>query len=73
MLKPMAAVFAVSAGFVGSTPTIVSAYSINGKYASLVSCDYGWSAVRGESGYTGTYEVLGEYWTVYFGTAYCKY
>ena len=50
-----------------------SAYQINGKYASLISCDYGWSAVRGESGYTGTYEVLGEIWTVYFGSSYCKY
>lgn len=51
----------------------VNAYTINGKYASLVSCDYGYSAVRGESGYTGTYEVMGEYWTVYFGSSYCKY
>ena len=50
-----------------------NAYMINDKYASLVSCDYGYSAVRGESGYTGTYEVMGEYWTVYFGSSYCKY
>jgi hypothetical protein len=50
-----------------------SAYTINGKYASLVSCDFAYSAVRGESGYTGTYEVMGEYWTVYFGSSYCKY
>ncbi len=48
-------------------------YMINGKYASLVSCDYGWSYVRGESGYTGTYKVMGEIWTVYFGSSYCKY
>lgn len=50
-----------------------SAYTINGKYARLISCDFGWSSVRGESGYTGTYEVMGEVWTVYFGSSYCKY
>ncbi len=50
-----------------------NAYTINGKYASLISCDYGYSAVRGESGYTGTYNVMGEIWTVYFGRSYCKY
>ena len=50
-----------------------SAYSINGNYASLVSCDFSYNRVRGESGYTGTYLVLGEYWTVYFGMTYCKY
>ena len=49
------------------------AYMINGKYARLISCDYAYSAVRGESGYTGTYEVMGEIWTVYFGASYCKY
>ena len=35
-------------------------YMINGKYASLISCDYAYSSVRGESGYTGTYKVMGE-------------
>jgi hypothetical protein len=49
----------------------VSAHTINGHYASLVSCDYGYSAVRGESGYTGTYRVLGELFTQYFGSRYC--
>ena len=48
------------------------AYTINDKYARLVSCEWAWSAVRGEAGYTGTYEVLGEYWTVYFGQSYCE-
>ena len=48
------------------------AYQINGKYARLISCDFGWSAVRGESGYTGTYEVFGEIWTIYFGSSYCE-
>ena len=56
-----------------STVSAASAYQINGKYARLISCDWGWSAVRGESGYTGTYEVYGEIWTVYFGSSYCKY
>ncbi|MFV1494894.1 hypothetical protein VW040_01060 [Phaeobacter sp. JH85H1] len=51
----------------------VNAYTINGHYASQISCEYGWSAVRGESGYTGVYEVLGEYFSVYFGSSYCPY
>jgi len=46
-------------------------YTINGKYATLISCDYAYSSVRGESGYTGTYDVMGETWTVYFGKRYC--
>ncbi len=50
-----------------------SAYTINGQYASLISCDFGYSSVRQESGYTGTYEVMGEIWTVYFGSSYCQY
>ncbi len=49
------------------------AYTINGHYARLISCDWGYSVVRGESGYTGTYEVYNEIWTVYFGSTYCKY
>lgn len=53
--------------------TPVSAYTINGKYAQLISCDYGYSSVRGESGYTGLYRVMGEIWSVYFGSSYCKY
>ena len=53
--------------------TSASAYTINGWYAELISCDYGWSAVRGESGYTGRYLVNNEIWTVYFGSSYCSY
>lgn len=49
------------------------AYQINGYYARLISCEYGWSAVRGEYGNTGTYEVSGEIWTVYFGQDSCEY
>ena len=73
MLKRLAATFAVSLALLGSAATMSNAYMINGKYASLVSCDFSYSAVMGESGYTGTYLVLGEYWTVYFGSSYCKY
>ena len=65
---------AVLASVIFSSFTSVSfAYTINGQYARLVSCEYGYSAVRGESGYTGVYEVLGEMWTVYFGGNYCSY
>ena len=63
----------IAAGLVAAFATSANAYTINGWYAQLVSCDYGWSAVRGESGYTGTYLVNGEYWTVYFGSSYCQY
>jgi hypothetical protein len=52
--------------------TSASAYTINGMFARLISCDFSYSFVRGESGYTGTYEVLGEFWTVYFGSYYCE-
>jgi alpha-D-ribose 1-methylphosphonate 5-triphosphate synthase subunit PhnG len=51
----------------------VNAYDINGNYASLIKCEYGYSHVRGESGYTGYYRVMGEIWTVYFGSDYCEY
>ena len=50
-----------------------TAYTIHGKYASLIKCEFGYSPVRGESGYTGYYDVMGEIWTVYFGSSYCKY
>jgi len=52
-------------------PGFSFAHSINGVYASLVSCDYSYSSVRGESGYTGTYKARGEYFTQYFGGNYC--
>ena len=58
--------------FVLTLSSASSAYQINGVYASLVSCDYAWSAVRGESGYTGTYKAYNELFTVYFGSTYCK-
>lgn len=59
--------------FITASITPADAYNINGKYASLISCDFGFSSVRGESGYTGTYDVMGEIWTVYFGSNYCQY
>lgn len=65
--------FILGVAIIFSTISPASAYQIYGKYAALISCDYGWSAVRGENGYTGTYDVQGEYWTVYFGSSYCKY
>lgn len=64
-----AALFSIFFVFAGSGS--IMAYSINGKYARLISCDWGWSSVRGESGYTGIYEVYGELWSVYFGPNYC--
>ena len=65
--------FVLSIVLVGMSAVSASAYTINGKYARLISCDYSYSSVRGESGYTGTYEVQGEIWTVYFGSRYCQY
>jgi len=65
--------FVLSIVLVGVSAVSASAYTINGKYARLISCDYSYSSVRGEYGYTGTYEVLGEIWTVYFGSSYCQY
>jgi hypothetical protein len=53
--------------------TSAHAYQIKGYYAQLISCDFEYSAVRGESGYTGTYDVMGEIFTVYFGSNYCQY
>tara|TARA_Y100000741_G_scaffold357904_1_gene336326 strand:- start:213 stop:446 length:234 start_codon:yes stop_codon:yes gene_type:complete len=53
------------------TPNLVFSHTINGYYARLINCDYSYSQVRGESGYTGTYEVMGEIYTQYFGSQYC--
>ena len=64
--------FVLSILLVGMSAVSAFAYTINGKYARLISCEYSYSSVRGESGYTGTYEVQGEIWTVYFGSSYCK-
>jgi hypothetical protein len=53
------------------TPSISFSHTINGVYASLISCNYAYSSVRGESGYTGTYKARGEIFTQYFGSRYC--
>lgn len=53
------------------TPNIAFSHTINGHYAQLLSCNYGYSSVRGESGYTGTYKVMNEVFTQYFGSNYC--
>ena len=72
MLKSIKFISIVVCLVIGNALT-ANAFTINGQYASLISCDYGYSAVRGESGYTGTYDVLGEIWTVYFGDSFCEY
>jgi hypothetical protein len=53
------------------TPSLSFSHTINGVYARLISCDFAYSSVRGESGYTGTYEARGEIFTQYFGSQYC--
>jgi hypothetical protein len=53
------------------TPNISFSHTINGVYAQLISCDYAYSSVRGESGYTGTYKAYDEVFTQYFGSRYC--
>lgn len=68
---PRMAIALILAIFLSAHTNIASAYSINGKYATLVPCDFAYSEARDESGYTGTYLVFGEYWTVYFGDADC--
>jgi len=52
-------------------PSLSFSHTINGVYASLISCDYSYSSVRGESGYTGTYKARDEIFTQYFGSRYC--
>ena len=71
-MKRIASVVALTTIVVGALATSAGAYQIYGKYASLNSCEYVWSDVRGEFGYTGIYEVMGEYWSVYFGRSYCQ-
>jgi hypothetical protein len=53
------------------TPSLSYSHTINGHYAQLITCDFAYSATRGESGYTGTYKVLGEIFTQYFGSNFC--
>ena len=53
------------------TSSLSFSHTINGQYAKLINCDYSYSSVRGESGYTGTYKVLNEIFTQYFGSNYC--
>lgn len=66
----MRTVFIFAAAMAALTAT-AHAYQINGFYAELVACEFGYSQVRGENGYTGTYNVMGELFTVYFGGNYC--
>ena len=70
MLKSIK-LLAVMACLVAGGALTANAYTLNGKYAQLINCNFEYSVVRGESGYTGTYNVQGEIWTVYFGSKYC--
>lgn len=49
----------------------LSAHTIGGAYASLVSCN--WGQYGYEYGYIGEYEVNGETYTEFFGDEYCEY
>ena len=54
-----------------SFSTAASAYSIGGAYARLTDCSWGkWGY---EYGNIGTYEVNGQYYTVFFGSSSCQY
>ena len=55
------------------TSNISFSHTINGQYAQLINCKFAYSSVRGESGYTGTYKVLNEIFSQYFGSNYCPY
>tara|TARA_B100001248_G_C27394916_1_gene464864 strand:+ start:215 stop:421 length:207 start_codon:yes stop_codon:yes gene_type:complete len=49
-----------------------SAYMIGNSYATLISCDYGYNADYGTSGYTGVYRTTsGNIYTKWFGNNYC--
>ena len=67
-MAKLVALLAVIASLV-SMP--VSAYTIGGAYASLVSCD--WGQYGYEYGYIGTYDVNGQYYKIFFGSDYCEY
>ena len=67
----MAMRFLVGAVIAISLPAAVFAHTINGKFASLVTCEWAYSQLRGESGYTGIYKVGNEVVSQYFGSKYC--
>lgn len=57
-----------------ASTSAVHAYQIGNSHATLQSCNYGYNADFGQSGYTGTYTTMtGNTYTVYFGSTYCKY
>lgn len=51
--------------------TSIFAFTIGGAYATLESCE--WTQYGYEYGYVGTYNVNGNYYTVFFGDEYCEY
>ena len=60
-MKKITLIF-IMVSFIGAT-----AYAT---YARLVSCEYKYVATFGKSGYIGTYESYGEYFSFFFNS-YC--
>ena len=54
-----------------STAPVVSAYTIGGAYASLISCS--WGQYGYQYGNIGTYNVNGKIYQVFFGSSSCEY
>ena len=65
-MKKILTVFLVSLLLMGP----VSAYQIGGAFASLVTCEYGQMGYQ--YGFIGTYNLNGQYYTVFFGHNYCE-
>ena len=67
MKRALITVFAI----ISLLSTSVSAYTIGGAYASLLSCNWGqWGY---EYGNIGTYDVNGKIYQVFFGSNYCQH
>jgi hypothetical protein len=54
-----------------ASSTNAFSYNIGGAFASLVSCD--WGQYGYEYGNTGTCNLNGKIYQVFFGTSYCEY
>ena len=54
-----------------SVPSIASAYTIGGAYASQLSCN--WGQYGNLYGWIGTYNVNGQIYSMFFGNTYCPY
>ena len=67
MKRALITVFAI----ISLLSTSVSAYTIGGAYASLISCSWGqWGY---EYGNIGTYDVNGKIYQVFFGSNYYQH